>query len=217
MMIDFFDFVDGYQCFYMFDWCCECECWDGLVKEQKLCVMVIVCLDSCVEFVQIFDMWFGEIFVVCNVVVLVLLCEFGGGYYGVLVVVEFVVMQLKVEEIVVLGYGSCGGCKVLLVGIFVEIVDGDEGYFIGDWVSLFDMVCDKVKVEYSDMISFEVYCVMEQEGVKILIVNLCIFLFVKVVEDVGVLKLCGVVFVIDDGLLMVLQDLGVFELVKLWM
>jgi len=44
---------------------------------------------------------------------------------------EFAVTQLEVEEILVLGHGSCGGCAAALTGQFDGAEPGD-GHFIAD-------------------------------------------------------------------------------------
>lgn len=68
-------------------------------------MFVVVCCDSCVDLVIVFDIVFGDVFVVWNVVNLVLLymgVDFG--YYGTCVAVEYSVAYLEVLFIVVMGY-----------------------------------------------------------------------------------------------------------------
>ena len=214
-MTDFSDLIDGYQRFHTSDWRRERERWSKLADSQTPRVMVIACSDSRVEPALIFDTLPGEIFVVRNVAALVPPCESGdGGYHGVSAAVEFAVTQLKVEEIVVLGHGSCGGCKASLARTFESTEDGADGRFIGDWVSLLDDARDKVASEHDDLTSREAYRAMEQEGVKTSIRNLRTFPFVRKAEDAGTLKIQGAVFAIDDGSLVVLDDSGNFESAK---
>ena len=80
-----------------------------LAEGQSPKVMVIACSDSRSEPSQIFDTNPGEIFVVRNVAALVPPFETTPGRHGVSAALEFAVQFLKVEEIVVMGHGLCGG------------------------------------------------------------------------------------------------------------
>src|SRR3546814_16883263 len=76
--------------------------------------MIIACSDSRSEPSQIFDTNPGEIFVVRNVAALVPPFETTPGRHGVSAALEFAVQFLKIEEIVVMGHGMCGGCHAAL-------------------------------------------------------------------------------------------------------
>ena len=78
--------------------------------------MVIACSDSRVDPRSIFDARPGEMFVVRNIADLVPPYETTPGHHGVSAALEFAVTQLKVEEIVVMGHGYCGGCAAALTG-----------------------------------------------------------------------------------------------------
>jgi carbonic anhydrase len=212
-MTDFVDLVDGYQRFRTSDWRRQRDRWAKLKDGQEPRVMVIACSDSRVEPAQIFDTLPGEMFVVRNVAALVPPCELGGGYHGVSAAVEFAVTQLKVSEIVVLGHGSCGGCKAALSGAFHDAEPG-QGRFIADWVNLLDDARDKVRAEHPDASSDEAGRAMEREGVKTSIENLRTFPFVREAEAAGDLKIHGAVFSIRDGVLDVMGADGAFQPAK---
>ena len=90
------------------------ERWAELAEGQSPKVMVIACSDSRVEPAEIFDARPGEMFVVRNVANLAPPYETTRGLHGVSAALEFAVTQLEVEEILVLGHGSCGGCAAAL-------------------------------------------------------------------------------------------------------
>jgi len=113
-MTHFADMIDGYRRFRNGGWQEQRERWDGLAEGQSPKVMVIACSDSRVEPSQIFDTNPGEIFVVRNVAALVPPFETTPGRHGVSAALEFAVQFLRVEEIVVMGHGLCGGCHAAL-------------------------------------------------------------------------------------------------------
>ena len=110
-MIDFAEMLAGYRRFRETGWAQQRDRWDELNEGQSPRVMVIACSDSRVDPAQIFDTSPGEIFVVRNVAALVPPFETTPGRHGVSAALEFAVQVLKVDEILVMGHGKCGGCK----------------------------------------------------------------------------------------------------------
>src|SRR3546814_12037389 len=90
------------------------ERWDELRDGQSPGVLIIACSDSRVDPALIFDTNPGEIFVVRNVAALVPPFETTPGRHGVSAALAFAVQFLKVEAIVVMGHGMCGGCHEAL-------------------------------------------------------------------------------------------------------
>ncbi|VVT03073.1 Carbonic anhydrase [Sphingomonas sp. EC-HK361] len=207
-MTDFSDLVDGYHRFRSADYRRQRERWAELKDGQSPKVMVIACSDSRVDPAQIFDTLPGEIFVVRNVAALVPPYETGGGRHGVSAALEFAVTKLKVEEVLVMGHGACGGCAAALSNAFKDAAPG-EGGFIADWVSILDEARDKVKASHGD--GPDASREMEMEAVRTSIENLETFPFVRSAVDSGALKLRGAYFAIADGNLHVMDDGGVFS------
>ena len=207
-MTRFNDLIEGYYKFRGNAWLEERERWAELSTGQAPKVMIIACSDSRVDPATIFGSRPGEVFVVRNVANLVPPYETGGGRHGVSAAVEFAVTKLKVEEIVILGHGACGGVNAALTRSLEGAARG-EGGFVADWIGLLDEARDKVLGEHGD--GEEGQRALEQEGVRVSMRNLMTFPFVKEAVDAGRLAIHGAVFAIADGKLRVLGDDERFE------
>ena len=206
-MRKFKDLIDGYYRFRGNEWIDEREKWTELAGGQTPKVMVIACSDSRVDPATIFGTRPGEVFVVRNVANLVPPFDPSGGLHGVSAAVEFAVTALKVEEILVLGHGQCGGVKASLSGALRDAKPG-EGGFVAEWIKLLDGARERVVENVGT--GAEGQTALEKEGVKVSIENLKTFPFVQAGLDAGTLTLEGAVFAIDDGKLMVLGQDGTF-------
>ena len=196
--------IDGYRRFRDQRWHQERARWSELAEGQSPKAMVIACSDSRVDPAEIFDTRPGEIFVVRNVANLAPPYETSKGYHGVSAALEFAVTQLEVDEIVVLGHGSCGGCGAALTGQF-DGAESGEGHFIADWVSMLRPARDKVRARHQEL-GPEATLEMEWEAVKTSLANLRTFPWVREREEDGRLKLHGAHFSIAEGRLYVLDE-----------
>ena len=196
--------IEGYARFRMNDWASERQRWSELAEGQSPRVMILSCADSRVDPAQIFDARPGEMFVARNIAALAPPYETSSGYHGVSAALEFAVTQLKVEEILVMGHGLCGGCSAALTGQFDDTAPG-EGHFIADWVSMLRAARDKVRARHSDL-DRDAYLDMEQEAVKVSLANLRTFPWIAEREKTGDLKLHGAHFSISEGRLYVLDE-----------
>lgn len=204
-MTHFTDMIEGYRRFRNGGWQLQRERWDELAEGQSPKVMVIACSDSRVEPSQIFDTNPGEIFVVRNVAALVPPFETTPGRHGVSAALEFAVQFLKVEEILVMGHGLCGGCHAALH----RSMDGAEpgrGGFIADWIAMLDDAGARVRAEYADIDNRAAGRAMEMAAVRVSIANLRTFPCIQEKEKRGTLKLRGAFFAISDGVLHVLNE-----------
>jgi carbonic anhydrase len=208
----FTDMIDGYGRFRTEDWVNERERWSDLGEGQSPKVMVIACSDSRVDPTQIFDTKPGEIFVVRNVAALVPPFETTPGLHGVSAALEFAVQFLKVEEILVMGHGFCGGCQAALSKAMVGMEPG-EGGFVANWISLLDDAQAEVVARFGPE-GAEAERAMEMAAVKVSLANLRTFPCIRQKEASGELALHGAVFSISDGKLHVLdEDVGTFAAV----
>jgi carbonic anhydrase len=207
-MTHFSDLIDGYYRFRGGEWLQERQRWSELAEGQEPKVMIISCSDSRVDPATIFGSRPGEVFVVRNVAALVPPFDASGGLHGVSAAVEFAVTKLKVDEILVLGHGACGGVNAALTRSLADAKPGNGG-FVAEWIGLLDEARDRVVAEYGD--GAEGQRALEQEGVKVSIENLKTFPFIREALDAGALTIHGAVFAIADGKLRALQDDGRFE------
>ncbi|HMQ18274.1 MAG TPA: carbonic anhydrase, partial [Sphingopyxis sp.] len=158
-----------------------------------------------VEPSQIFDTNPGEIFVVRNVAALVPPFETTPGRHGVSAALEFAVQFLRVEEIVVMGHGLCGGCHAALHQSMAGTEPGHGG-FIADWIAMLDEAGDAVRAAHPDIDNREAGRAMEMAAVRVSIANLRSFPCIEEKERRGTLKLRGAFFAIGDGVLHVMDD-----------
>jgi len=196
--------IEGYRRFRRTRWPQERERWSELAEGQSPKVMVIACADSRTDPAEIFDTRPGEIFVVRNIAALAPPFETSPGHHGVSAALEFGVTQLEVEEILVLGHGSCGGCAAALTGQFKGARPG-EGHFIADWVSMLDGARDKVRLGHESIGPGAVRD-MEWEAVQVSLANLRTFPWIAEREEEGRLRLHGAHFSIAEGRLYVLDE-----------
>jgi carbonic anhydrase len=196
--------IEGYRRFRDNEWPKERERWAELAEGQSPRVLVMACADSRTDPAMVFDARPGEIFVVRNIAALAPPYETSAGLHGTSAALEFGVTQLEVEEILVLGHGSCGGCGAALTGKFDDAPPG-EGRFISDWVSMLHPVRDQV-LEHHRHIDADAVREMEWEAVKLSLANLRTFPWIAERENAGKLKLHGAHFAIADGVLYVLDE-----------
>jgi carbonic anhydrase len=209
-MTNFNDMLNGYRHFRETGWAQQRERWDELRESQSPKVMVIACSDSRVDPAQIFDTNPGEIFVVRNVAALVPPFETTPGRHGVSAALEFAVQVLKVQDVLVMGHGRCGGCNAALTQELKDAPPG-EGGFIAHWIDLLDDARDKVVTQFGEDRSRNAQRAMEQEAVKVSLANLRTFPCIQQKEKDGELRLIGAFFAISDGILHVLDEQsGVF-------
>lgn len=204
-MTHFADMIEGYRRFRNGGWAEQRERWEQLAEGQSPKVMIIACSDSRSEPSQIFDTNPGEIFVVRNVAALVPPFETNPGRHGVSAALEFAVQFLKVEEIVVMGHGMCGGCHAALHRS-MEGAEPGRGGFIADWIAMLDDASAEVRSEHADIDNREAGRAMELAAVRVSLDNLMTFPCIQEKVRRGRLKLRGAFFAISDGVLHVMDE-----------
>jgi carbonic anhydrase len=198
------EMIEGYWRFREIGWKRERERWADLAEGQSPKVMVLACSDSRVDPSLIFDARPGQMFVVRNVANLAPPFETSHGYHGVSAALEFAVTQLEVEEVLVLGHGSCGGCAAALTGQFDD-ADHGEGHFIAAWVDMLKVAADEIRSR-NDELNEEAFLAMERAAVKVSLANLRTFPWVIERETAGRLTLHGGHFSISEGRLYLLDE-----------
>lgn len=190
------DLLKGFQRFrkkYFED---QPELYQELVSQgQSPKSIVIACCDSRVHPVQILDAEPGDIFVVRNVANLVPPSVDDGKTHGTSAALEFAIKHLKVENVVILGHGLCGGIQSLMEGSH-----GSKDYrFIDPWMQIATPARDKVLREFPDADFSEQCRHCESESIKISMQNLMTFPWIKSRVESGKLSIHGFYFDIESG------------------
>ncbi|CAL9074344.1 carbonic anhydrase 2-like isoform X2 [Musa acuminata AAA Group] len=158
-----------------------------LADGQSPKFMVFACADSRVCPSVVLDFQPGEAFTVRNIANMVPPYD-QTRYSGVGAAIEYAVLHLKVENIVVIGHSRCGGIK----GLMSIKEDGTRSSaFIEDWVKVCLPALEKVKANHSAL-PFEDQCThCEKEAVNVSLHNLKTYPFVKDGLEKKTLKLIG--------------------------
>lgn len=171
-------------------------------RGQSPKTLVIACSDSRVDPATIFNARPGELFVIRNVANLAPPYEQGSGYHGVSAAIEFAVLQLKVETILVLGHAQCGGVAAAL-----QDREPDPHSFLDAWISLLGPAKARAAGDSGDRTT-----ALEYESIRVTLENLRTFPFVKAAVDERRLQLAGARYgVADGGLELLNPDTGAFD------
>ena len=151
--------------------------------------LVIACSDSRVDPATIFNSGPGELFVIRNVANLAPPFEQGAGFHGVSAAIEFAVLQLKVETILVLGHAQCGGVAAAL-----EDRPRNPQSFLDAWISLLDPAKQRIANRPGDAPT-----ALEYESIRVTLENLATFPFIaEAIAERGV-QLVGARYGVADG------------------
>jgi carbonic anhydrase len=136
--------LDGYRNFRAATYADQAERYRRLGEGmQKPTVMIIGCCDSRAAPETIFDAGPGEIFVVRNVANLVPPYQPDGGHHATSAALEFAVLSLGVQHVVVMGHGRCGGIRAAMDSDGTPLSHTD---FIGSWMRAIKDVARAVNV-----------------------------------------------------------------------
>ena len=194
--------LDGYRTFMANRYAAESGRYRTLADTgQKPKTMVVACCDSRAAPETIFDCGPGELFVVRNVANLVPPYKPDGELHGTSAALEFAVQSLKVDNIVVLGHGRCGGIEASLNQGHEPLSPGD---FIGNWMKLVKPAADIIAAN-TLMTAGERQRAMERVSIRFSLQNLRTFPCVKILEGKGRLSLHGAWFDISTGELWVMN------------
>ncbi|KAL0924544.1 hypothetical protein M5K25_005382 [Dendrobium thyrsiflorum] len=151
------------------------EVFNQLAEGQSPKFLVFACSDSRVCPSVLFNFQPGEAFTIRNIANMVPPYD-KTRYSGIGAAVEYPVVHLKVENIIVIGHSRCGGIKALL-SIKDNASLGTD--FIEDWVKICTPAKETVNQAHGDL-SFEEQCSkLEKEAVKVSLENLKTYPYVK--------------------------------------
>ena len=181
------------------------------VKGQRPATMVISCADSRVSPSMVFSTGPGEIFVARNIANIVPPHDPDSAPRSIAAAVEYAVKVLKVENIVVLGHGRCGGVAALVShGHGLPHTD-----YIKAWVDIAAPALDLIPNHGEGMTEDELTRASEHAVVQLSLNNLMTYPWVREQVEKRRLKLHGMHFSIFDGCLGKLDpETNAFETVR---
>lgn len=159
--------------------------------------LIIGCSDSRVDPAIITNASPGELFIVRNVANLVPPFEKGGGVHGVSAAIEFAVVNLKVENVIVLGHRQCGGIRALVTNQGTQ-----PGGFVEQWVKIAQGAKERVLAKYAGENEESLCRHCEMESIVTSIENLKTFPFVATAMKERDLALMGIYFDLEQGQLL---------------
>jgi len=163
--------------------------------------LVIGCSDSRVDPAIITSAGPGDLFVVRNIANLVPPYETGGQYHGVSAAIEFAVVNLEVEVVMVLGHRQCGGIRALVTGL-----QSSGESFVDRWVAMARPAHFRALAAYPNADQDELCQHCELEAIKISLANLRTFPFIQKAEKSRGLILIGAYFDLESGRLLELDE-----------
>lgn len=155
--------------------------------------LVIACSDSRVDPAIVLSSHPGEFFTVRNVANLVPPYEKNGGFHGVSSAIEFAVVNLQVQNIIVMGHRQCGGIRALM------LEQAREGSFIAQWMKIAQEAKYRV-LQSCDGADDETLCRQgEMESIVTSLENLRTFPFVQEAIAERGMSLIGTYFDLEMG------------------
>ncbi len=155
---------------------------------QKPGVLVVGCSDSRADPITIFHAEPGDLFVVRNVANIVPPYVTTGAHHGVSSALEFGILHLGIEHVLVLGHAGCGGIKAVMDP---ETEKRDDLLFVSTWVSIMSETRDAVLKDMPDATEDEKLKALELRAINSSLTNLMTFPFVKEKVAEGKLSLHG--------------------------
>lgn len=162
--------------------------------------LIIGCCDSRVDPAIISSASPGDLFIVRNVANLVPPFEKLGGVHGVSAAIEFAVVNLKVENILILGHRQCGGIRSLFLD------NKKETTFISLWMKIAEKAKNQVLEKFPDADTETLCRHCELESIKVSLENLQSFPFVKQALLEREINILGVYFDLEQGKLWEYDD-----------
>ena len=155
--------------------------------------LVIACSDSRVDPALITSSHPGELFIVRNVGNLVPPFERTVGFHGVSSAIEFAVVNLRVENVIVMGHRQCGGIRALMLG------SATEGGFVNQWMRIASSAKQRVLAKFAGADEETLCRHAEMESIVTSLDNLRTFPFVQVAIEERGLNLIGAYFDLEKG------------------
>lgn len=166
---------------------------DHLSSGQSPKTLVIACSDSRVDPAIVTNAKPGELFVVRNVANLVPPYDLTGGFHGVSSAIEFAVLDLKVETVIVLGHRQCGGIRALMLN------QQRPAGFVHQWMSIAIDAKRRVLAKYKNADPETLCRHGEMESIVVSLRNLRTFPFVQEAVRDRKMQILGIYFDLETG------------------
>lgn len=164
------------------------NCYEGSVYNQTVTkgqnpkIMIVSCSDSMVDPAVLMNAGPGELFIHRNIAGLVPPYQYEerDKYHGTSAVIEYGVTVLKVEHLIVLGHGNCGGIKSMIQ----EHTHVGHDSFVAAWMRIAEPALQSLKNDAHKGAALEKQQhVCEKEAIILSLNNLMTFPWIK--EKVG--------------------------------
>ncbi len=171
------------------------DLFQELREKQEPHTLFIACSDSRVIPTLITKSQPGELFIIQNVANIVPYYRASSEFLATTSAIEYAVMVLNVENIVVCGHTDCGGCRA-----YYE--QSDELSLVPHtekWLKLIDPVRERVMEIQQRFDDTEVGWLVEQQNIILQLNHLLTYPFVKERYEAGELSLFGWYYDIEHG------------------
>jgi carbonic anhydrase len=187
--------LDGIVNFRQGDFDTHKELFKKLKSEQKPHTLFIACSDSRVDPNMITETLPGELFIVRNIGNIVPPYRNTTDYVSTTSSIEYAVLKLGVENIIVCGHSNCGGCAACLN----SSDDLDVLPHTKKWLELSHVVRDRVLNEMGEGEPEAREWMMEQGNVVEQLKHLMTYPYIRDRVISGNLKLSGWHYIIESG------------------
>lgn len=195
-MKDIENFIAGFKRFKEKYFQEDLDLFEQLRQGQSPKALIVACADSRVDPALLTGAEPGDLFVVRNVANLVPRYQPGGGITSVPAALEFGVLSLEVEHIIVLGHAKCGGIQALMHGT------GPNDEFIGKWVNIAQPARERVLAELPSKPPALQARACEQAGILVSLENLMTYPWIAQRVTAGAMHLHGWYFDMEQGALL---------------
>lgn len=194
------DLIEGFHRFREQHFTDDDALYRQLVQEgQTPRILVVACCDSRVDPALVLDCAPGDLFVIRNVANLVPPAENrSGGRHGTSAALEYGVITLGVEHIIVLGHAHCGGIRALMSGQRT----GESDSYIDSWMCLAEGARVDTERELGGATPEERERIIEQRAILASLDNLKTFPWIRERVEQGTLILHGWYFDMEHGQLL---------------
>lgn len=187
--------LDGIVRFRREDFEAHEDLFKGLKEGQKPHTLFIACSDSRVDPNLITGTLPGELFIIRNIANIVPPYRETAEYVATTSAIEYAVLYLGVENIIICGHSNCGGCAACLS----SSEDLKELPHTRKWLELILPVRERVLQEFTDAKPEAQEWMMEQNNVVEQLKHLMTYPYIHQKVATGELKLGGWHYIIETG------------------